>query len=412
MKKWLFLALLGCIVALHSCGTTGSGSLYVEPSIEREDVKIQRVAIVPNRLPLNLQNPEKWRKYNWGITKQEFESRGFEVVDYKTSVSTFKSSGLPVEDTKSSRDKYAELADKLGVDIIIIPYYGTFSEARNIILLFNNVSYSAVATFQMYFSNKNDFFSRSDVNGKNQYTTGLITAGGIFSLSFLARVAGKENSYGTKEPNKFFKISGLILLIGGGVYDLVQSLIPSDYRWKLAFEKAIQEGLKPFWKAYKKPAVRVKSVKEPEASVEQIKEPAAPVKSVKKPAEPVKTEKLPLISAEPIKETVAPVKPVNEPEMPIVPIKEPEVPDESIGESEAPEEPDLAPETNTKIVSEPEEKEEIVTQLQIGKMTYIILKNGKKFSGILKEYDDTLYIIEIQGRQLTFYKEVVKGITQ
>ena len=103
--KYITIILLLLLSFIYTgCGTTGKGSLYREPSIQWRDVKIQRVAIVPNRLPLNLHDFEKWRKTNWEIIKNEFEYNGFEVIDYNTSVEAFERSGLPVEDTKSSRE--------------------------------------------------------------------------------------------------------------------------------------------------------------------------------------------------------------------------------------------------------------------------------------------------------------------
>lgn len=233
MKRFTPLALLLVFVTLQSCGTSGKGSLYVEPSISRTDIQIHRVAIVPNRLPMNLQNPEKWRRYNWEVIKQEFEKREYTVVDYETSVATFNKSGLPVEDTKSSRDKYSDLANQLGVDIIIIPYYGTYAASKNILFLFNNSSYYSVATFKIYLTKQNDFFARIDVNGKNQYTSNLLTLVG----------AGVSFADGT---------AGAITMGVGGIWDLYQGLKSSDSRWKRAFKKAIKEGLKPFWASYGK----------------------------------------------------------------------------------------------------------------------------------------------------------------
>ena len=95
------------VLFLFGCAITGRGTLYTEPSIPRGQVKVTRVAIVPNRLPANLTDPEKWRAFNWKIAAEEFRKHGYEVIDYDTSVKSFEKSGLPVEDTHSSRDKYA-----------------------------------------------------------------------------------------------------------------------------------------------------------------------------------------------------------------------------------------------------------------------------------------------------------------
>jgi hypothetical protein len=54
---WLAAA-FGVVLASSGCITVnGSGRTYVESSIPRASVRIQRVAILPNRLPANLQDP-------------------------------------------------------------------------------------------------------------------------------------------------------------------------------------------------------------------------------------------------------------------------------------------------------------------------------------------------------------------
>jgi len=234
MKKSIIFIGLALMLALQSCGTTGKGVLYIEPSVQKQDVAIRRVAIIPNRLPLNLQDPEKWRRFNWGVIKDEFNSRGFEVVDYETSVKTFEKSGLPVEDTKASRDKYADLAQQLGVDAVVLPYYGTFATVKNFFIA-TNIAYIGVGTLQIFLTQKNDFFTRTDVSGKNQYTSGIALLPGLV--------------LGAVEPTV-----GAFVLLGGVVYDLIQAFTPSDTRWKRAFKKGIQEGFKPFFVAYPTPS--------------------------------------------------------------------------------------------------------------------------------------------------------------
>jgi hypothetical protein len=230
MKSFETFMLLLFVGAFQGCGTTGTGSIFFEQSVKRNDVEIARVAIVPNRLPLNLQDPEKWRLINWEIARREFEERGYEVVDYRTSVNAFVRSGLPIEDTKSSRDKYADLANALNVDAIIIPYYGTFAAMKNVFLFVNTGSYVGVATFQIYLRKQNDFFTRVDCSGENYYTTGFFMPIGI-GLTFVQPAVG------------------LVVEGVGLVYDLVVSLRSSDSRWEAAFAEAIHEGLAPFFGA-------------------------------------------------------------------------------------------------------------------------------------------------------------------
>lgn len=255
MKKWLTRS--GCVLIflMISCGTTGKGILYFEPSIERNDVSIRKVAIVPNRLPLNLQNPEEWRLYNWSVAAEEFQKRGFQVVDYHTSVSAFNKSGLPVEDTPSSRDKYAALAGELGVDAVIVPYYGTFASAKNVLYLANSFSFVSVATFQIFLAKQNDFFARIDITGKNYYTTGIGAFLGT-ALTLSASLFKTEHDYGYysySESNEVLQYAGYGVMGLGTLADLVNSLRSSESRWRSAFKKGIVKGLDFFFLAYPSP---------------------------------------------------------------------------------------------------------------------------------------------------------------
>ncbi len=229
----LFFLLSGCVV-------TGRGTLYTEPSIPRGSVKISRVAIVPNRLPANLTDPERWRSFNWKIAADEFRKHGYEVVDYDTSVRSFEKSGLPVEDTHSSRDKYADLAQALAVDAIVIPYYGTQFNSKNYIFV-NNFGYDGVATFQVYLAERNDFASRVDAFGESSFPTGYLTLVGL-AFSVGGPIIG--------EPT--LGLVGLVFVLGEIVYDISMMSKAPDTYWEQAFDAAIRHGLQPFFAAFPK----------------------------------------------------------------------------------------------------------------------------------------------------------------
>jgi hypothetical protein len=220
------------------CAHSGRGNLYVEPSINRAGVKVQKVAVVPNRLPATLMEPEKWRRYNWQLVAQELRRRNFEVIDYETCVRTFEKSGLPVEDTHSSRDKYADLAQSLGADAVIVPYYATFAYARNWVLV-NKLTFASVATFQFYLAERNDFMARVDASGESSYYTGFLTLAGL-GLTLLGAVTGTPE----------LSTVALLPLIGEIVYVLVVGLKPPDSYWEDAFQQAIDQGMRPFFAAF------------------------------------------------------------------------------------------------------------------------------------------------------------------
>jgi hypothetical protein len=225
---------------LFGCQITGRGTLYTESSIPRGSVKISKVAIVPNRLPANLTDPEKWRLFNWKIAADEFRKRGYEVVDYDTSVKSFEKSGLPVEDTHSSRDKYADLAQALAVDAIVIPYYGTQFTSKNYILV-NYFGYDGVATFQVYLAERNDFASRIDAFGESSFPLGYGTLAGI-GIVVIGSIA----------VSPALLTFSIVPILGEVVFDIFMMSKAPDQYWEQAFDKAIREGLQPFFAAFPK----------------------------------------------------------------------------------------------------------------------------------------------------------------
>jgi hypothetical protein len=241
------------LAAAGGCATTTSQSnLYFEPSIQRSEVRIRRIAIVPNRLPMNLADPEDWRKYNWEQASGEFRERGFEVVDYETSVRTFEASGLPLEDTPNSRDKLADLARELNVDAIIVPYYGTLFESKQVLIM-SEMHWKGVITFQVYLASANDFFARLDLGGD---TAWIANYGTIFLLAASMSTPTPEYEYVNgelveKADTTAAARTGIYMF--GAFYmiaDLYYALRGSKYMWRMSFKKAIQKGLEPFFAAY------------------------------------------------------------------------------------------------------------------------------------------------------------------
>ncbi len=238
----LTLAAFLFVGILTGCSTSAQHEIFFDPDVDRRDVTVQRVAIVPNRLPLNLDQQEMWRRHNWEIVRKEFEDRRFGVVDYNTSVNLFQRSGLPVEDTPGSRNKYAELAEELNVDFIIIPYYGTLFNSRNLVI-FNTLYYRTVTTFQIYSRSQNDFLARIDATGEYTLRTGL-------GFLFLIIPSLILDSVDDAETIEFFTYAGLgITLID--FYNIL--MVSPEERWKSAFEASIRQGLQPLFQIYPAP---------------------------------------------------------------------------------------------------------------------------------------------------------------
>lgn len=216
------------LILVCGCGTTTKPTLYTEERHTQAIVQIGTVAVVPNRLPLNLHDPEKWRLFNWTVVADEMKEHGIEVVSYDATVRAFDESGLRMEDTKASREKYVDLARTLGVDAIAVPYYGTQTSTKTV-LIATRYTYTAISTFQFYIVHKNDFIARLDATGEKRFTTGLALLPGIA----LAIMGAPE--------------VGALLAAAGWGYDLFQTFRPSDDHWEQAFTVSIQDGLVPIF---------------------------------------------------------------------------------------------------------------------------------------------------------------------
>ena len=225
-RSTLFLSLFLCAMG---CATAGPHKLFLEPSLKSAGLSVRRVAVIPNRLPSSLRDPEKWRVFNWRTMKEQFALHGFEVVDYETSVAAFEKSGLPVEDTRSSRDKYADLAQALNVDLVVMPYYGTAAYSKGVVII-NEYHFESVVTLQVYSTEHNDFIARLDTAGESNYSTGYLIAVGL-----LGTLSSEEG------PRKL----GLVCMISDLVIGIGQALVDADTRWQKAFNVALVEGLKP-----------------------------------------------------------------------------------------------------------------------------------------------------------------------
>lgn len=256
MKRLILPSILTTMLAVlfTGCGVSGNASLYTEVSIPARDVTMQTVAILPNRLPVNLQDDEKWRRSNFDVLQGIFTAKGYQVVNYATAVEKFKSSGLPLEDTKSSRDKYAELAEQLNADLLIFPYYG-ISYQRSGLLDIN--SYIAVGTLQVYSKKHNDFLARIDFSGENWYAN-LSTFGSFLTILSAISSNSTTTSAQQAESNQSraaaFASTGMIMTLMG----LLESTEEADSRWSKAFTEGLTAGTDAFFAKYTEPAPRSK----------------------------------------------------------------------------------------------------------------------------------------------------------
>lgn len=228
------------IVAISSCSsTTSTARLYSEQSISAEKVKIRTVAIIPNRMPITMQDPEYWRNYNWQLIANNFTAKGFRVIDYNTTVNLFTRSGLPLEDTKSSRDKYADFANEINAELVVIPYYGTSYNMQSGFTE-NTHKYLSIGSLQFYYAPQNDFIARIDFEGTFQTATSAPGAYTIMSVFPPLISSGDADAIQTATT---------ITLIGNLCLFLRDISAPTnpDVNWKTAFQSGISKATSAFF---------------------------------------------------------------------------------------------------------------------------------------------------------------------
>lgn len=236
------IAALSFLLVLVSLGCVAQevASLF-DQQVNASMLHIRRIAVIPNRLPLVLQEAEMWRQKNWEIIRRLLENKGFDVVPYGDTIEAAKTAGLPLEDTFSSEDKFHTLCQLTAADLVIMPYYATSFRTANILFLVNTYIYSSIVSYQFYSPEVNLFFHRADAQGEDSFSTGLVPLVGL-GLSVLPMVIPTDNS----ETMGTISMIGGIVSLAGTLYDLVQTVTPPNRRWERGFERAIGRALEPF----------------------------------------------------------------------------------------------------------------------------------------------------------------------
>lgn len=243
-SKFHALLYLGfALVLFSSCtATRSSAKLYSEQSVSTDKVRFRTVAIIPNRMPITLQDPEFWRQYNWQLIANNFTARGYKVIDYNTTVSSFTRSGLPLEDTKSSRDKYADFANEINAELIVIPYYGTSYNLKSGFLA-NTHNYVSIGSLQFYYAPQNDFIARVDFDGVFETETsapGAYMVGSLFPM--LADKTDPESITTMSTFSLLYTVALFLKDIGAPTNPIVN--------WKTAFNSGVSKGTSAFFDKY------------------------------------------------------------------------------------------------------------------------------------------------------------------
>ncbi len=245
-----FILLSVFALALTSCKTTAHALLFTESTIPPQDVKGKTVAILPNRLPVSMQDPEKWRTKNYEVMRVLLEKEGFAVVDYNTSNQLFQQSGLPLEDTKASRDKYADLAQKLNADLLVFPYYGiTFNSTG-----FSN-AYISTGSLQFYSLKHNDFCARIDLEGQRKIQTWpqlALPLIGTAVSAIIAAASSSTTSSGSSSGSGVASVISVLSTVATFGYSII-GFVEGKTGHEKAFKKAFGEAFELYFSTFPTP---------------------------------------------------------------------------------------------------------------------------------------------------------------
>ncbi|NVO04028.1 MAG: UvrB/UvrC motif-containing protein [Bacteroidetes bacterium] len=152
----------------------------------------------------------------------------------------FKKSGLPLEDSKVSRDKMAELATELNADLLILPYYGTSYDLGGFL---DKNSFVSVGSFQIYSAKHNDFIARVDFDGTNYYCA--FTKVGLIGSTTFSLIGGLAGSGAVA-------IVGAVIGIVPSLWAAINSFQNKDKRYNKAFIKGINKGMDVYFAKFPK----------------------------------------------------------------------------------------------------------------------------------------------------------------
>jgi len=121
-----------------------------DDTVDKSTLDVKRIAIIPNRLPLVLQEPEMWRLSNWSLMAKKFRRNGYDVLGYYDTREAANKANLPLEDTLSAEAKYDMFCRLTDTDLVVMPYYGTSFSSSNFLLLATKHNYTSTVSYQYY----------------------------------------------------------------------------------------------------------------------------------------------------------------------------------------------------------------------------------------------------------------------
>ncbi|MFO7848534.1 MAG: hypothetical protein R6V67_01120, partial [Spirochaetia bacterium] len=233
MRRFLLFVLFLLVGVCTFLSAQQIDSMF-DDSVDRSLLDVRRVAIIPNRLPLVLQEPEMWRLSNWELLAAEFRGKGYDVLGYEQTVGAARQANLPLEDTLSSEAKFAEFCRITDTDMVIMPYYGTGFTSSTFLLMATRHNYTSMVSYQYYTPRENIFFHRADASATTGYTTGL----GIL-------LGTATSVLGTAMGQPEIGYAGAGIMLAGLLVDTIRALRPPTAWWENSFEEAVPTAAEP-----------------------------------------------------------------------------------------------------------------------------------------------------------------------
>lgn len=224
--------LIACL--LSACSTSGQGTLLLRPGTP-PDLRIKRVAIIPNRQKTMVPYPIHWRLSNWELVRDQFAAHGYEVVDRAVADSAAR---RYLDLDGYTNEQLSDVCNALNVDALIIPEYNTTS-AHSDALIFTTNRYIALARFDVFTRETRDIVAVIEAMGVKTYLGRFVTSIGLVGL------AATANS--NDDASRGLSLSALAL---GIVHDFSTGMQSPASHWEEAFAHGIADGLEPFFRKF------------------------------------------------------------------------------------------------------------------------------------------------------------------
>jgi hypothetical protein len=247
MRKVLSGLMCVFMMATSACAVSGVGHYVVRPNVESKGVTVKKVALVPSESHAQVVDAEKWQQKLYGIVQREMKAYGLELVAADAAKAAFAKAGLEFTQGMDTRAAYSQVAQELGVDVVLVPEL-TLHSNSTAVLNIGSFDYEAAVSFAVYSAQKKEFVGIIEGHGTRSYATGgILTVGALASAVIASGLTSSEKSADGSSSKVALATAG-----GAAAIELIVDLVLTrrDRHWEQAIDEATRDGLSQFFKSF------------------------------------------------------------------------------------------------------------------------------------------------------------------